>query len=535
MKYTITLIFVLLQNLSIAQNPLTDSDYYFAYNEYEIMKYAKQAYDLDNKICNFLTSSESFDKKMAVVDAFNSSAEMDAGDLFFTYLKHKYNINEIQEINNIEDKLILSYLYFTSDIILSKKILKENEKLYSEKLSFGVLKFLINSQEYVGEDDCKVWKDFQTLDNANYKIKDIRASAITLIAKSVDKSKYKCSKELIVITNTKRHFESESKVNSFQLKNENEIYPNNKKNNFTFLGIDLTKSIDDFGLSRVNLDHAKPLLPTPFEKCKISKDHFLKEIDFDKQRVVFDKEGNIAMILLSKKLGEVIINEDKLMSKQLFEKVKLLISDLYGASDEEMVGFAKWTSDNYQIAINQNSNNSHIELAYLPKTSLDNKYVVESSIVEPVNNTKRTETALQNTRQKVIDAGGSDDELRKEFATVLTRNLNNSKYEIRCLTYEDLLVLNIKKRFYDDKPEDYVLSPFIQNLAYDLFYEASKHKGFTEKLEKLFKGIVFQNDFSFNYNISYAVNLGLNFSNMEGSLEFISKEDFKNLLFKFKI
>ena len=70
--------------LCYSQDPLTDSDFHKAYNELEIMSYAKEAFDLDNKICNFISSSETFDKKMAVVDAFNSSAEMKAGDLFFT-------------------------------------------------------------------------------------------------------------------------------------------------------------------------------------------------------------------------------------------------------------------------------------------------------------------------------------------------------------------------------------------------------------------------------------------------------------------
>lgn len=217
-------IFFLGTNLSYSQSPLTDSDFYKAYDEFEIMGYTKKAFDLDNKICNFLSSAETFDKKMAVVDAFNSAAEMEAGDLFFTFLKHKYKINEIREIKNIEDKLILSYLYFTSDITLSKQILKENENFNSDRLSFGVLKFLLNSQEQVENDECEVWRDFQILDNKAYKIKDMRVNAMTLLAKSVDKLKNKCSNEMLVITKTKRYFKNESLVNKFKLKYENGVY-----------------------------------------------------------------------------------------------------------------------------------------------------------------------------------------------------------------------------------------------------------------------------------------------------------------------
>lgn len=217
--------------LSYSQNPITDSDYYKAYREYEIVDYAKNAFDLDNKICAFLSSSETFDKKMAVVDAFNSAAEMEAGDLFLTYLKHKHNVTSIKEIPKIEDKLILSYLFITSDISLSKQILKENEKLYSDRLSLGILKFLINSHEYLEYDKCKVWIDFQALDNKIYKIKDLRSSAMTLLAKSIDKFKSQCSNEALVIIKTKRYFPDEKNSNRFKLKYESGIYKINLKIN----------------------------------------------------------------------------------------------------------------------------------------------------------------------------------------------------------------------------------------------------------------------------------------------------------------
>lgn len=224
LKNIIIILLFFATNLSYSQNPLTDSDFYKAYNEFEIMNYAKNAYDLDNKICSFLSSSETFDKKMAVVDAFNSPAEMEAGDLFFAYLKHKYSINEINELKNIEDKLILGYLYFTSNPTLSKQILMDYNKLYSERLSFGVLKFLVNSQNVIENDECKVWQDFQNLDNRTFKIKDMRTNALTFIAKSVDKLKDKCSNETLVITKTKRHFVNEIKINRFHLKYESGIY-----------------------------------------------------------------------------------------------------------------------------------------------------------------------------------------------------------------------------------------------------------------------------------------------------------------------
>lgn len=216
-------VFIIFQ-FNYSQKQLTDLDFYKAYNDLEIIEYAKNAFDLDNKICSFLTSQESFDKKMAIVDAFNSASEMEAGDLFFKFLCHKHGISKIEEIQNIEDKLILSYLYFTSDLDLSKKILSENNSFISERLSFAILKFLIDSQEKIKNNECQVWVDFQKLDSKIYKTRDFKENALTIIAKSIDDLKNSCSKEILVITKTKRNFKKENLINRFKLKNENGIY-----------------------------------------------------------------------------------------------------------------------------------------------------------------------------------------------------------------------------------------------------------------------------------------------------------------------
>lgn len=180
------------------------------------------------------------------------------------------------------------------------------------------------------------------------------------------------------------------------------------------------------------------------------------------------------------------------------------------------------------------------------------KFEVDGNILRiyPNKSTEQSDNELLSGReideivQKMINADESEeniatvkvyyDNLRKEFAEILTSHLDNQKFKIKCLTYKGLLVVNIKKRFYDDKPKDYVLNPFIQNLAFDLFDEASKQKGFTEKLQKMFDGIVFENDFTFNYSEKYSANLGITFDDKKGSLEFIGKEDFKSFLFVVK-
>jgi predicted aspartyl protease len=316
-------------NSSYSQNPLTDSDFYKAYEEFPIMNYAKKAFDLDYKICNFLSSSETFDKKMAVVDAFNSPAEMEAGDLFLAYLKNKYNVNEIEKIKNIEDKLILSYLYITSNITLSKQILEDNEKTYSERLSFGVLKFIINSQEQVENDECKVWCDFQKLDNTIYKIKDMRTNALTLLAKSLDKMKNKCSNETLVITKTKRYFSTESLVNRFQLNYENGVYKIN-------LNINKSVSLDfilDSGASVVLIP--EDVFSVLVRNGTILKSDILGYQNFtiadgttSKKPVFRIKSltiGNITVTDIEATIGE--LNSDLLLGQSFIQKFKSIKID----------------------------------------------------------------------------------------------------------------------------------------------------------------------------------------------------------------
>ncbi|MFV5699638.1 TIGR02281 family clan AA aspartic protease [Flavobacterium sp. ZT3R17] len=414
-----------------------------------------------------------------------------------------------------------------------------NVSISKTEAEFLIKQKLLTKEDFIGRVNYRI-ADGSIKDGIEVRLKEIKIK--DLILKDVTATIVSESSAPLLLGQS-----ALSKLGKFEVdRNVLKIYPNNSRNDFAFLGIDLTKRVEDFGLSGVNLDQAKPLYPAPFEICKISKNHFLKEIDFDKQRVVFDKKGNIAMIMLQKELYEGTYGNE-IKAKELFEKIKNLISDLYGKNDEEdeeMIGFAKWSSVKYEIAVNQKSDNTSIELVYVPKITLNDNSISVSRADKPVDEKLNTDVKLEKIVQKMIDTGESEDKIakiikgfdqsREEFAKILTGTLNNEKYQIECLTYKGLLVVKIKKRFYDDKPEDYVLSPFMRNLAYDLFYEARKYKGFTEKLKTLFEGVVFQNDFTFNDEVKYEVNLGITCNDNEALLESINKEDFKSLLFTVK-
>ena len=416
-----------------------------------------------------------------------------------------------------------------------------NVSISKTEAEFLIKQKLLTKEDFIGRVNYRI-ADGSIKDGIEVRLKEIKIK--DLILKDVTATIVSESSAPLLLGQS-----ALSKLGRFEVdRNILRIYPINSRNGFTFLGINLTKKIEDFGLSGSNLVYPKPLLPpVSFEICKISKDHFLKEIDFDKQNVVFDKKGNIAMIMLEKEINEGSNYENEIKGKQLFEMIKNLIFDLYGPKneeDEEVIGFAKWSSVEYELAVNQKFDNTSIELVYIPKNTLNENSISVSRAEKPVDKKLNTDVKLEKIIQKMVDAGESEekiakvikgfDQSREEFVKILAGTLNNEKFQIECLTYKGLLVVKIKKRFYDDKPEDYVLSPFIRNLAYDLFYEARKYKGFSEKLKTLFEGVVFQNDFTFNNDIEYQINLGITCNDNEVHLESINKEDFKSLLFTLK-
>jgi hypothetical protein len=57
MKKYIGIIFFMLMHINaFSENPLTDSNYYKVYSNLSIINYAEQAYDLDYKLCKYLSS-----------------------------------------------------------------------------------------------------------------------------------------------------------------------------------------------------------------------------------------------------------------------------------------------------------------------------------------------------------------------------------------------------------------------------------------------------------------------------------------------
>ena len=155
------------------------------------------------------------------------------------------------------------------------------------------------------------------------------------------------------------------------------IYPKETRNDYEFLGIDLTKTIDDFGFSRANLDDANPLYPVSFEWCNVSKEHDLSEFSFEIQNIVFGNSGKIIVIALSKEPKSVIPFEQENFSKEFFEKLYKTLSAKYGSGESKMAKSAEWKARNFDLVINIDAD-YRINLLYIPKIFVKQEELVNN-------------------------------------------------------------------------------------------------------------------------------------------------------------
>ncbi len=163
-----------------------------------------------------------------------------------------------------------------------------------------------------------------------------------------------------------------SKFGRYDIENDIlRIFPKEKNRSFEFLGIDLTNSIEDFDLSPVNLIDANPVLAISFDSCKISKDHELKSLGFDVQNVIFNQEGQIFMIALSKNPDGFYFSDKKEFAKNFFNNLNEKISKLYGSSNDKMKNAEKWKNRDFEILTKIETDNT-VGLFYIPKLFYNN-------------------------------------------------------------------------------------------------------------------------------------------------------------------
>lgn len=205
------------------------------------------------------------------------------------------------------------------------------------------------------------------------------------------------------------------------------IYPKENRNNLEFLGIDLTKTIDDFGLSRVNLADAKPVLGIPFDACKVSKEHELKNFKFEKQSVVFDKDGKIFMIGLTKESeGKYSFDKEK-YARDFFENLYKTMSAKFGSSESKMAKSAQWKTRNFELIMNIEYDYI-VGLFYVPKIFFNQDLVMgndEPKAIKSNNEYSQELIELRNSITNLINETlkSQSSEFSRKFARINNNDL----------------------------------------------------------------------------------------------------------------
>lgn len=218
-----------------------------------------------------------------------------------------------------------------------------------------------------------------------------------------------------------------SKLGTFQLDGDKLIIQSNKHNELEFLGIDLTKDIEDFGFDRDNLEEVDFLFPIDFQYFNFKNKHFLKDFQFDNQKVVFDKKGNIAMIILQKlPLGNDY--EKEKISKNIYNSLIQKINDNYWVANTTKARISTWKSKNLEILLDIDNDKS-VNIVYTPKISRNLKSNLinkNSNNLKPIDKSdskrlKELRLDIEKFANDILSSTSS--EYNRKFARISNNNL----------------------------------------------------------------------------------------------------------------
>lgn len=282
------------------------------------------------------------------------------------------------------------------------------------------------------------------------------------------------------------------------------IYTKGNRNNLKFLGIDLTKTIDDFGLSRVNLVDAKPVLGIPFDACKVSKEHELKDFGFEKQSLVFDKEGKIFMVGLTKEPeGEYNFDKEK-YAKDFFEKLYKTMSAKFGSSESKMTKSAQWKTRNFELLMNIEPDYK-VGLFYIPKIFINQDLVMGED--------KQEKEFKKNEKPSPEEMAKFDKKIRKDLADMTTLAYQTApidkKWKLNAYSKNEILFISMERDRMDIRPSlesssqkrkiknlEKVTSKDLAYLVYKNYIATNDEKNL-KFLSELYKEIKF--DYYFTY------------------------------------
>ena len=203
-------LFVLLNNISYADSPLTSTDFYKAYLDVpEVLEASKSDGVLSSNFFNFLNAKENkIDAKIALINAlkWNLKGKKNAQ----VYINKLFTLNKNYTSNNFylkasaEELICYSYIkamdnYFEVNkaLIFANKALEKKPK----SLTINMIHCLIKAQINLGNHDnwCETYKLVSIVIKNNSFNKDFRKQAIHIITKYTDCYKIYCKWNLNIM------------------------------------------------------------------------------------------------------------------------------------------------------------------------------------------------------------------------------------------------------------------------------------------------------------------------------------------------
>ncbi len=193
-----------LWNRVFADSPLTSTEFYTQYQEYDIVKYAHEKGIMDDKIADYLVSSKNLiDVKAAVINALGWSYEGKSNALEFKkHLAKKYSItSENLNVNSLtgSELMCLGYLsamdnYF--DVTQAIDYLEISKSKMPLSFTVHMIYAIIKGQQVFDNNWCEIWTVTKNVLNDHSLARDLKTSAAQIIVDYMLQYKSSCYEQL---------------------------------------------------------------------------------------------------------------------------------------------------------------------------------------------------------------------------------------------------------------------------------------------------------------------------------------------------
>lgn len=201
MRHFITVIISLIIAHSVsADSPITSTDFFSAYKNHKMVRYAIKTKKVDKKIAKFLCSKRvKLVEKAAVINAISWDFNgQNNADLFMNFVKKKY-AKDVEETDNKSSRDIqFCYGYLMAmddyfDVKKATKIMEAQIANYPNSYTAQIIIALVKAQNMFSVDWCGVWKVANAVDTNTGLKADMKPEARKIIMDYMSLYKDSCN------------------------------------------------------------------------------------------------------------------------------------------------------------------------------------------------------------------------------------------------------------------------------------------------------------------------------------------------------